>query len=55
MDTIVVGVDGSNCARAALEFAISEAALRGARLRMKAGHSKDSRPRCSWKRRATRP
>jgi nucleotide-binding universal stress UspA family protein len=34
MDTIVVGVDGSDCARAALEFAIGEAAMRGARLRI---------------------
>lgn len=34
MDTIVVGVDGSDCARAALEFAAREAALRGARLRV---------------------
>jgi len=34
MDTIVVGVDGSACAHAALEFAASEAALRGARLRI---------------------
>ena len=34
MDTIVVGVDGSSCAHAALEFAAGEAALRGARLRV---------------------
>jgi nucleotide-binding universal stress UspA family protein len=34
MDTIVVGVDGSDCARAALEYAIGEASLRGARLRV---------------------
>lgn len=34
METIVVGVDGSDCARAALEFAAGEAALRGARLRV---------------------
>ena len=34
MDTIVVGVDGSNCAHAALEFAAGEAALRGTRLRI---------------------
>ncbi len=34
MDTIVVGVDGSEHARAALEFAVDEAALRGARLRI---------------------
>jgi len=34
MDTIVVGVDGSACARAALEFAAHEAALRKARLRV---------------------
>ena len=34
MDTIVVGVDGSECATAALEFAAGEAALRDARLRI---------------------
>ena len=34
MDTITVGVDGSDCSRAALEFAAGEAALRGARLRV---------------------
>ena len=34
METIVVGVDGSQCARAALEFAAREAALREARLRI---------------------
>jgi nucleotide-binding universal stress UspA family protein len=34
MDTIVVGVDGSECARAALEFAAREAAMRKARLRI---------------------
>jgi nucleotide-binding universal stress UspA family protein len=34
MDTIVVGVDGSACARAALEFAAHEAALRKGRLRV---------------------
>lgn len=34
METIVVGVDGSACARAALEFAAREAALRQARLRI---------------------
>jgi nucleotide-binding universal stress UspA family protein len=34
METIVVGVDGSACARAALEFAAREAALRDARLRI---------------------
>jgi nucleotide-binding universal stress UspA family protein len=34
MDTIVVGVDGSNCAREALKFAAHEAALREARLRI---------------------
>ena len=34
MDTIVVGVDGSEHARAALRFAVDEAALRGARLRI---------------------
>ncbi len=34
METIVVGVDGSECARAALEFAAREAALRKARLRI---------------------
>jgi len=32
MEKIVVGVDGSECARAALEFAAREAALREARL-----------------------
>jgi nucleotide-binding universal stress UspA family protein len=34
METVVVGVDGSKCARVALEFAANEAALRGARLRI---------------------
>jgi len=34
MDTIVVGVDGSECARTALEMAAREAELRGARLRI---------------------
>jgi nucleotide-binding universal stress UspA family protein len=34
METIVVGVDGSECARDALMRAMSEAALRGARLRI---------------------
>ena len=34
METIVVGVDGSKGARAALEFAAREAALRNARLRV---------------------
>lgn len=34
MDTIVVGVDGSTCAKAALEFAVQEAVLRGAQLRI---------------------
>jgi nucleotide-binding universal stress UspA family protein len=34
MKTIVVGVDGSACAQSALEFAIEEAALRGALLRI---------------------
>ena len=34
MDTIVVGVDGSDCARAALEAAAQEAALRNVRLRI---------------------
>jgi nucleotide-binding universal stress UspA family protein len=34
METIVVGVDGSEGARAALEFAAREAALRQARLRI---------------------
>lgn len=34
MKTIVVGVDGSACGHAALEFAIEEAALRGALLRI---------------------
>lgn len=32
METIVVGVDGSECASAALAFAVAEAALRRARL-----------------------
>lgn len=34
MGTIVVGVDGSSGARAALRFAVEEARLRGARLRI---------------------
>jgi nucleotide-binding universal stress UspA family protein len=34
METIVVGVDGSGCARDALTRAATEAALRGARLRV---------------------
>ncbi len=34
METILVGVDGSVCARAALEYAAREAALRGAWLRV---------------------
>jgi nucleotide-binding universal stress UspA family protein len=34
METVVVGVDGSSPARAALDFAVGEAALRGARLRI---------------------
>jgi nucleotide-binding universal stress UspA family protein len=34
VETIVVGVDGSECATAALEFAAEEAALRSARLRI---------------------
>lgn len=34
METIVVGVDGSEGASAAIEFAANEAALRGARLRI---------------------
>lgn len=34
MKTIVVGVDGSECGNAALEFAVEEAALRGASLRV---------------------
>ena len=34
MDTIVVGVDGSDGGTAALEFAAGEAAFRGARLRI---------------------
>ena len=34
METVVVGVDGSDCAGAALEFAVAEAALRGASLRI---------------------
>jgi nucleotide-binding universal stress UspA family protein len=33
LETIVVGVDGSACARAALRFALHEARIRGARLR----------------------
>jgi nucleotide-binding universal stress UspA family protein len=37
METIVVGVDGSDGARAALEFAAREAALRQARLRIVCG------------------
>ena len=34
MKTIVVGVDGSEGGKAALEFAVEEAALRGARLKV---------------------
>jgi len=34
METIVVGIDGSKCARVALEYAAAEAAMRGARLRV---------------------
>jgi nucleotide-binding universal stress UspA family protein len=34
LETIVVGVDGSECGSKALEFAAAEAALRGARLRV---------------------
>lgn len=34
METIVVGVDGSTCGRAALVFAARESALRGARLQI---------------------
>ena len=34
MDTIISGVEGSECSGAALDFAIKEAALRGARLRV---------------------
>jgi len=34
METIVAGVDGSECVHAALEFAVAEAALRGGRLRI---------------------
>lgn len=34
MDTVVVGVDGSDCARAAREAAAQEAALRNGRLRI---------------------
>jgi nucleotide-binding universal stress UspA family protein len=34
METIVVGVDGSDCARETLAYAAREAALRGARLRI---------------------
>lgn len=34
METILVGVDGSECAKAALAFAAREAALRGAYLRI---------------------
>ncbi len=34
METIVVGVDGSECSRAALRFAVAEARLRQARLRV---------------------
>ena len=37
MDTIVVGVDGSEGANAALAFAAHEAALRGAKLRVVCG------------------
>jgi nucleotide-binding universal stress UspA family protein len=32
--TIVVGVDGSDCARSALEFALDEATRRGAQVRV---------------------
>ena len=34
MKTIVVGVDGSECAERALDFAVEEAACRGAALRI---------------------
>jgi nucleotide-binding universal stress UspA family protein len=34
METIVVGVDGSACAEAALDFAVEEAGFRGALLRI---------------------
>jgi nucleotide-binding universal stress UspA family protein len=34
METIVVGIDGSECAHSALEHAVREAMLRGARLRV---------------------
>jgi nucleotide-binding universal stress UspA family protein len=34
IETILVGVDGSDSARSALDFAVREAALRGARLRI---------------------
>ena len=34
---IVVGVDGSDCSRPALEFALDEAVLRGAGVRVIAG------------------
>ena len=32
--TIVVGVDGSDCSRSALEFALKDAARRGAAVRV---------------------
>ena len=34
LGTIVVGVDGSDCSRAALEFALDEAVRRGAAVRV---------------------
>ena len=40
--TIVVGVDGSDCSRAALEFAFDEAVLRGAGVRVVAALAADA-------------
>ena len=41
--TIVVGVDGSDCSRTALEFALDEAVLRGAGVRVVA-----AAPEADW-------
>ena len=51
MKTIVVGVDGSEGAAAALEFAAEEAALRHARLRIVSAWEVPSRPTAAGSRR----